>query len=630
MNFHAAGQSAQTPADTTTVDSVRVRFIPSIGKVLGLIDTTSSLYHDQFIWTDAKYLGDLLNRLPGWFVREFGEPGQPSQSWFLGSDWRGISFLVDGRALHDPVTSTFNLYDFPIEFVDHLEVLSAGEAIALGSNTTVPTINIVTRQYNAPRPITKIRFHQGPNEHLLTDALFTQNVATATNLMIGVQRQVTDGRFSNASYDSWSVRARVRYNVSEKVNLALTELYTKATTGANGGVFVDSTRSIFDERLATVHYANAREERSRHDLTFSLIAKPFADSLWLTQAALYSSTAERVFQDPGSTINQSVGTYRWSFLGGRVYQRLHHGFVTAFMGGQAEQRSISAFATFPARRMNQSSIFATAEATLLSHITLSGSAKQDFYDDANLLAFGGKMTFFASEYAHASAEYSKSSRYPSLFETLLLSPISSLPPFEKHRVTSLNLTIGSVRSSFMTTLTAFRRAIENAVMARPITSSGRYIFPQLETVRSITVQGLAVAVDVRVWKLRASGQGTYIKPYRTSSENFSLPTLTLSGELSFRDTFFQDNLDARLAFRARYAAKNRGMRFIPAYTMFVFNDRSEIGEFATFDLYGVFKIGDALINLVWENVPDINYITTPVYPMLGRSIRLGVNWVFFD
>ena len=218
--------STQTaPADTTAAaDSLRTNFLPGMGTIAVDQDTTE-WFASRFIWSDARYAGDLFRLTPGIFLRELGTAGQPSEITAEGVGWRGLPVLFDGRPLNDPVTGTFNLYDFPMEFIDRIELWEGPEAFFAAQGGTGLTMNMVARQYNTGRPITKIRFVQGPYEHLLTDALFTQNIVRNLNLTFGVQRQVTDGRFVNTGFDSWNVRTRLRYNLSERLNLALTDLY---------------------------------------------------------------------------------------------------------------------------------------------------------------------------------------------------------------------------------------------------------------------------------------------------------------------------------------------------------------------------------------------------------------------
>jgi outer membrane cobalamin receptor len=60
------------------------------------------------------------------------------------------------------------------------------------------------------------------------------------------------------------------------------------------------------------------------------------------------------------------------------------------------------------------------------------------------------------------------------------------------------------------------------------------------------------------------------------------------------------------------------------------NAATSITPFSTLDLFGVFKIGDAFVNLTWGNVLDKNYLTVYPYPELGRHIRISINWIFLD
>ena len=116
-------------ADSTVIDSVRIRFLPGMGQIIDEVDTTDVLHQKQFLWSDAKYVGDLLWKLPGFFYRDLGEAGKWGQLNAFGVDGRDIGILLDGRPMNDPVTGTYNLSDLPLEFIDHTELLSGSTSI---------------------------------------------------------------------------------------------------------------------------------------------------------------------------------------------------------------------------------------------------------------------------------------------------------------------------------------------------------------------------------------------------------------------------------------------------------------------------------------------------------------------
>jgi hypothetical protein len=72
------------------------------------------------------------------------------------------------------------------------------------------------------------------------------------------------------------------------------------------------------------------------------------------------------------------------------------------------------------------------------------------------------------------------------------------------------------------------------------------------------------------------------------------------------------------------------MQFDPQTLSYVQYYTNIIGRSTTLDLFMILKIGDAHISLSWQNILNTPYILSPIYPMPGSHIRLGVNWVFMD
>ena len=132
------------PADSVLIDSVRTRFLPGMGQIREEIDTTDVLHQKQFLWSDAKEVGDLLWKLPGFFYRDLGEAGKWGQLNAFGLDGRGIGIFLDGRPMNDPVTGAYNCSDMPLEFIDHAEVLS-GSTSMLVSGEDGTALNFVSR-----------------------------------------------------------------------------------------------------------------------------------------------------------------------------------------------------------------------------------------------------------------------------------------------------------------------------------------------------------------------------------------------------------------------------------------------------------------------------------------------------
>ncbi len=257
----------------------------------------------QFIQSDATSAADLLWRVPGVFIRDLGQPGQPSQLNVDGLDTRATALLLDGRPLRDPITGGYNLFDIPVEYVDDIEIENSSASLFAAPGSAGGAINFVSHQYDNVRPMTKLRYLQGPYGHILTDGIFSQNLTRGMNAMFGFQRLVTDGRFPNSSYDSWNYRARLRYNFTERINVWVSDFYNKSTTGLNGGIDPVNSPSLFDEVTAIVRDESTTQTTARHDFTFGFAGKFLPDTTSITKALAYYSTIDREVLDRRHSIH---------------------------------------------------------------------------------------------------------------------------------------------------------------------------------------------------------------------------------------------------------------------------------------------------------------------------------------
>ena len=619
-------------ADTLgTADSVRTTFIPNLGTISSHDSTEFSA--SRFIWTDAVTLVDLLDFRPGLLTRRLGAAGQSDLMTIGGIDWRGAALLVDGRPMNDPVTGIENLYDIPLEFIDHVELLTGPESFLHAQNATAAAINIVTRQYNTGRPITKVRFMQGPSEHLLTDALFTQNIARKLNLTFGLQRQVTDGRFFNSAYDSWSVRSRLRYNVSEYLNLSLMDLYRRSVTGLNSGVLIDSTRSLgvdpFNEAEAIVSSRQGSQTHARRDITLHAIAALFPDSTWTTKAAVYYSTAERDFRD--SLTSGLFENFSWNLTGGTVRQALRFEPLSVDFGGQIESRRASFVMPSLNPRKNYAAWFGLMSFNVANIVQPSGFVRGESYGEGRAFSYGASLLFRPVEIFELKAAHSRFARFPSLQESawgLYRLSSNSLGLLERHTLSELTGTL-HIGSSFRASAAISQRTVSGALLFTPASALSATTLV-LEVIPELSVLQFSGDVGLRLWVFDASGSLTYTEEKKQDVPVLLSPKSVLTGELSYRDNLLDGALKTRLGMRSRYVSRHHGVRFHPSAMVYAENTGRSLIPFSTLDLFGVFNIGDAFINLTWGNVLDKNYLTVYPYPELGRHLRISVNWIFLD
>lgn len=616
-------------ADSLSIDSIQVRFISGMGKIGTHYETTSALYFSNFLWSDAKYFGELIWMLPGFYYRDLGEAGKWGELNALGLDGRSISILMDGRKINDPVSGIYNLYDLPLEFCDQLELYTGTSAIGTSNNSCL-TMNFITHFYNNYRPITKIRFVQDPAGTLLTDGLFAQNIARGLNLMLGFTRQTTEGRYLNAELDAWNIRTRLRYNISNKLNISLTDFYTKARNHYNGGVDNSITTDIFEEQNAFVINTYSLDQRMRRDITFSSIAN-IISNLSPTYFTAYYSILEREYWDSGSfnKINDSTKAFFWGF---RLQQVLSlHPIYTNF-GAQYELTEVCSTRTLPFHLQAEKSLFASLEARLIDVFIPSISLRSNSLDDFRTLDFALKISSRIADRLSIFADASWYDRFPTIQErfwtdSTLIRNSNILK--EQHIFSQAGLKI-DINGYLKLDLSMYERKSKNPIIYKSSeTLNGNPAIEITNIKRSIS-QGVAGKLVLNLYEFEIQSNISLIRYKEQDTLKLLIPETILGSELSYRNKFFKDKLDAK--FGVRWQFYNRQIsKIFDSQTLSYFQESLYmLGRANIIDLFTILNIGSAYISLSWNNILGTKYMQSPVYPMPGRYFRIGVNWTFID
>lgn len=246
-----------TPQDSARLAAAKVDTTkPVFGRLVSPVleagaitqEPSFSMTDSEITWSDYTFAGDFINKIPGSFLANMYQPGDPSQLYFdgLGSDY--TKYTLDGIELNDPATSSMNLYHVPMEFVRNVEYIDALRSPIYQFNANGSVVNFETQSYSEEKPYSKVRHLEEPYNYLITDGVFSQNIGFRSNIDVGFERQTTDGRFLNSAYDGVNIRAKYRYNIDSTHQLTATEMYYRTKSGMNGGSLpynVDA--GIFDQ-----------------------------------------------------------------------------------------------------------------------------------------------------------------------------------------------------------------------------------------------------------------------------------------------------------------------------------------------------------------------------------------------
>jgi outer membrane cobalamin receptor len=226
---------------------------------------------------------------------------------------------------------------------------------------------------------------------------------------------------------------------------------------------------------------------------------------------------------------------------------------------------------------------------------------------------------------------SRSHRYPTIQElywddsTIVR---AALPGKETHSLSELGFRIET--GPLNVSLRGFKRRIDNAIV---LTQPGIFNSASSQTTMffpHVDVQGIAAGVFVQLWRIALEGNLTYSDYRQQGNSALPYPRFTTVSELSYRDTFGDHVVDLKVAIRLKAMSHHYGLQFIPLQLAYAQQNSTLTPGFSSVDLYTVAKIGDAHVTFLWENPFNVNRMMVPYYPLLGRNVKLGINWVFTD
>jgi outer membrane receptor protein involved in Fe transport len=670
--------AAQRHADTVrTIDSLSYRTVDTVKhaaplRSVGSLSPQSLLYPgidaDGIRWKDYRTTSDLLSGVPGVFVREMSSPGQEYEVTVNGAEHTGTAFLVDGISQTNPTTGTYNFAFFPIEAIDHLEIVTGPRSFLYGDNAVGGTINAVTKSFSNNKPYTHIRYSQSGDSYSQTDAMFSQNIFPRVNLSFGLSylgygsdhwfQDENRGRYPNADNEAYTFRTKLRYNVSPTVNLAFTHFYYRTQTGLNGGVDITKTlqagANVYDENAATVVNLESYEKRYNHHAALTAAYRPLADTLLTASVTLYGNQQRRELRDEANRSSPSNGIIIKDDFGSRVLGA--RGQIDYAAGGnllsaigETKQTRYGNSIYGTDRSYTRSSLSVKDELSFGTIATVAAFGKSNVDFAESTTDFGADASLHLPGSVTLSAGASIAHRRPVLPEVSfgaggadtvarkILAVSNIITPFpddffllpnEVHHVAeaSVRFTPGE---NLQAGVTATRRRIEHWIDRSSLTPIWW---------NDLTIDCMTASLRLRHGNFFLEGEAAYTRQtevLRGSTPVRLFPEWRGDGSVYFRGKLANGNLDLKAGVRGKFYSAFDGEQFSAADAVLIAAAggtivNRPIGNAGTVDIFVVAHIGDAYIHVMWENLTNSAYMLTPFYPMYGRTLRFGVSWEFVD
>ncbi|NUN69435.1 MAG: TonB-dependent receptor plug domain-containing protein [Bacteroidetes bacterium] len=627
--------------DTTTARRdtlIRITPIPELGSVDPFGGVRTVIPEREIIYTDYRSLYDVIARMPGVFVRDLASAGQQNQLFINGIDGTNIAILVDGIPYNDHNTGTYNLWQLIPDAVERVEFISGTEAIFYDGRSGGGAINIVTKNFDNNRAVTRLRYSQGVAGYTQTDAMFAQNIMNGVNLSFALSHYGFGSgkgsanyraRFINSNTDSWNFRSKLRYNITNSFNLSLSYSYDRTWTGLHGGVDLLTSTSLFDGLEASVLNSESFEKQFNSHYQLTAAYFPFADSLLTATMSVYSFDRLREYRDEenrGLVTNTLYVQRDLASLGRGTKLQLFSHFSGVRFTGYADLKRVQSQDIITAGAKGElfsgSAVTVTGFGTAVqrpNHFTAHAGARGIFSFTPAVQMFGGYTQNLIGD-----RQGSMSSAANMVYADRSTETFSVIEA-------GLQVNAGP---SFTGGLTAQMTTETNPVLFDTLTDfsgtfgSGWYYFPEGHRVSSLTAFG-----HITVDEFHIEGSGTILQLPSWSRNGTTLtvmPELTLRGSIYFEGLLAKGALDLRAGVRGMYVSRQTGMRPLDEFGVWIPSTELRFGPSGTVDLFAVGKIGDAFVHLIWENITNTDYLLAPVYPMYQRNVRFGVSWEFLD
>ncbi len=595
------------------------------GSVTRLRERSGVTYIDKrdIVWDFYFTPYEVVAReLPGYGLSQ-GGPGLVRGFSIAGAPVDAVSTLFNGRALRGPLDDAMDLELYPVEFLERIELLRGARALIQGSGEALATLNFVQPRFDVVGTYARLWYAQGPNNQTGLDVTYDRNIGERSNLTLGVRRIPDDGEFQNQNVSSWDIRGSLRWDPSDALTVSLTEIYSDAERGLNGGL--TETASRFPTASAPVFVTTLDEETLRHDLTLAARWYPAppsrtSDSVPVDEenlarfdASLYYTYAERNILLNDSIASPVLLGFRPTHIardlaGVRVSAKAPLAFALLEANGSAELLGSGRL------RLEAGGMLELPVSDLAA---LRGAARLHRSRGIDFLTFAGDISFQLTDSFSLFGSARQSARLrDSLAEPLdyeLDDTLRAFSDFYTGFMAEGGIDWRSGGGRFSASA-LFRRAVPRE---DPDGASHTVIGGDLRAV----IPYRAFRLDVRVLATV------------TPEGDDRFPLIDAVGDLYWGMPLLQGNLDLRLGTVLEFQSSLQGARYDNISGRFIYEPsatRRDEQLFPNWSAYARARIGSAYLRVEMRNILDAEFWTVYRYPIPARSLYLGVTWALFD
>ncbi|MBK9097063.1 MAG: TonB-dependent receptor plug domain-containing protein [bacterium] len=606
--------------DTIVTTKVKADTLAPI-QGMPLTDVSTIISKRTFLFENYRYTGDLLRSFSLNFIKDFGFVGYPNETFIYGVGSSGISYLQDGVFWNNRFTNSLDLNLIQSENIDSVEIVPSPRGFLYGPYNNPVTVNFITKDFIPPQPYARIRYYEGPDGEAMIDGKFSAMVAKRWNYSFQLTNRSKDETYENTDLSLWQFNTKLKYFLSNSINLQAYYYYVDKQQGLNGGVDYDSltrssedpTADLYDPIFAPVFSPNQKLDITQHNVGLRTLAKPFDDSQ--LDLSIYYRYGLDELRDEQDSISISRDLEEKVF-GGQInyYQRISSVSLQLLSSYESNTNMDNNL-----KIQNGFTFDENNENIVLDIFNIGGLFTLYLFDDNfQATAFYRYNSLTAGDYNSGRSGIGIDLNYKLLNKLKFYLGTSSYENYNSQDAGSFE---AGAMFNYYNLFIDFKYYDTDYNLYKPEIFYGPV---PLEVTQTNKAQGLGLLLKYKFWLLLLETNTSYYFKYSRS-----IPEWQFSGGLYINDMFFNDNLDLKAGFKFYYTGE-----FSAGYYTFEGGNIQPAGGVdptnkLDFNLAGEVK-NVFIFYFQWENLFGNQYYITPYYPMPERNIKFGLAWELFN
>ena len=592
-----------------------------------LTDKSFIASNKELLKLEYQYTGDYLRLSQFNFIKNLGFTGQPNETFLYGVGNDAVSYLMDGISYNDRQSNSLNLNLIQSEDVDSIEMIPLPRGFLYGAYNNPVSINFITKDFLSAQPYTRIRFYQGINRDMMFDGIFNAIITNKLIASFDITNRIYDGTYDNTDYSIWQGKVKLKYLLSNAVNIIASYNYNDYKSGYSGGVDVDSIRSItenvddvlYDFRAAPMVYPNGELKTLTHLPRLRFLIKPFenikTDLNFFYQYNDYQKLTDRKQYSESKTFGINFrNDFDYNFFNFQLIADYEKGSI--YRQEETIVDTMIYYLNIPTLDNDLYSLSGNVSLKLLNgSLVPSAFGKLSSYN-----ARSGTTDFLGNPFSGRDfSDNTFSIGFDVIFipiETIELYLGYSVPKLSSNYNINDNLFEVAAKFNFEN-LYASIRYFRNNHQTIDYELTDYYNAKNYGNVSGV---GLDFNFKYSIFLLQSNSSF-----YASMDDEylFGVPDFQTQTGLYYTSNLLNDNLDLKTGFVFHYTGVNNvftrehGVTEVPSSYKLDFTLAGEIQNIA-------------IVYFLWQNLLGNDYYITPYYPMPTRNIRFGVAWEMFN